>query len=149
MTRMQISIRTFKHQSKTFSVIQYHPHTPGRKDPTGPPKDDTAYLFLDDRSTSDGSRKGKGKETERQEILGEAEDEEIQIIDPPPIPVKTSNDIKSNKRKRQYHTLAVKPAASVIPMFQNLLSPLVMGVTKSARQVSSAHPRSLSFPATW
>jgi hypothetical protein len=40
------------------------------------------------------------------------------------------------KRKRkQFQTLAVRPASAVVPMLQNLLNPFVMGVTKSARQV--------------
>lgn len=136
LSRMQISIRTFKHQSKTFSIVQYLPHAPGRKEVTGPPKDDTAYMFLDDRSSTDGTRKGKGKENQK-----ESDGDDIQVIEPPSISDQKADG--ATKRKRRYHTLAVKPAASVIPMFQNLLNPLVMGVTKSARQVSLT---SLSFP---
>jgi hypothetical protein len=153
-------------------VIQYLPHVQGRKEAFGPPKDDIAHLFLDDKSVdtrpegedrkerSNGMGKDKGavKDQGADLNLQDGEDDDIQIIEPPSTgdrtkgtsgpaatngvspeetdPGRTDATIITRKRKRQYHTLAVKPAGAVIPMLQNLLSPLVMGVTKSARQVS-------------
>lgn len=82
----------------------------------------------------------------------DGDDPEIEILENDPnlyAPVET--DTKSNesvnaqssrtrtrRRPRQYQTLAVRPAASVLPLLTNLLSPFVMGISKSARAVSGA-----------
>lgn len=150
---MTIQFRTFRAKAKTLTVVQYIPQT--RAESSQQARDDVAYLVLDDRSASSSSktkangeeRDGKEKEKDKAEAPGPIvvdDDDEIQVIEPDTIRgqgTQANGDETSarpGKRKpfRQYRTLAVRPAGAVVPMLHNLLSPFVLGVTKSARQVS-------------
>ena len=51
-----------------------------------------------------------------------------------PTPASALTPMARGKRGT-YRILAVKPASNVLPLFQNLLSPFVMGLTKAARAV--------------
>jgi len=95
---------------------------------------------LEDKSSPDGDENVPRTEDKTKGQNEEAtEGDDVQIIEPPT----DKTGIEGKKRKRmQYQTLAVKPAASVVPMLQNLLNPFVMGVTKSARQVGLSLSRS-------
>lgn len=89
-------------------------------------------------------------------------DDDFEIIDPPPPPPAGSASAphgtplphppesaatptttrvaavgETTQPGRRYRTLAVRPAASVMPLLTNLLSPFVMGITKSARAAAS------------
>jgi hypothetical protein len=76
----------------------------------------------------------------------ELEDEGFEIVEPPSgsVPNGETESKQSQptivetaqKDKKRYQTLAVRPSAAVLPLLQNLLSPFVMGLTKSARAVS-------------
>ena len=134
-TRVTIPIRTYRTRAKTLSLYQYH--YLNREKGSG---EDIAYLFLEDKSSPDGDENVPRTEDKTKGQNEEAtEGDDVQIIEPPT----DKTGIEGKKRKRmQYQTLAVKPAASVVPMLQNLLNPFVMGVTKSARQVGLSLSRS-------
>ncbi|KIY37009.1 hypothetical protein I305_00098 [Cryptococcus gattii E566] len=86
-------------------------------------KDDTAYLFLDDRSST--------------AISGESEHVNK--------PVETSTvthssnyvPLQANEEGRRFRCVAVRPPTAITPMLQSLLSPFVMGLTKAARTTAS------------
>jgi hypothetical protein len=134
-TRTSIKIRIFRAREKTLSLYQYQYANRDREKGSG---EEIAYLFLEDKSstsddeavpTAEDKIKGRGEEV--------VEDEDLQVIEPSKLDRPRE---EGRKRKRiQYQTLAVKPAGSVVPMLQNLLNPFVMGVTKSARQVSTLY----------
>jgi hypothetical protein len=86
----------------------------------GRDNEDIAYLLLEDKGSNDAPTTG---------------DADIQIVD------MTEGDKEEGpeRKKRKYtpyQTIAVKPSGAVVPMLQNLLNPFVMGISKSARQVS-------------
>jgi len=84
----------------------------------GRDNEDIAYLLLEDKG-SDNTQSG---------------DADIQIVD-----MTEENEEGPERKKRKhtpYQTIAVKPSGAVVPMLQNLLNPFVMGISKSARQVS-------------
>jgi hypothetical protein len=86
----------------------------------GRDNEDIAYLLLEDKGSNDAATTG---------------DADIQIVD------MTEGDKEEGpeRKKRKhtpYQTIAVKPSGAVVPMLQNLLNPFVMGISKSARQVS-------------
>jgi len=90
---------------------------------TGRDNEDIAYLLLEDKGSNEST-------------TGDAD---IQIVD------MTEGDKEEGpERKKRKHTpyqsIAVKPSGAVVPMLQNLLNPFVMGISKSARQVSSRLP---------
>lgn len=117
------------------------------------------------KGMTNGELSGKGKEKDQTGVGGggpeaqtpkdevttvKDDDDDIKIIDTPstktnetaPTPTEPEIATRPGKRKRererqQYQTLAVRPAGAVVPMLHNLLNPFVMGVTKSARQVSA------------
>ncbi|WVO16045.1 hypothetical protein L204_103710 [Cryptococcus depauperatus] len=82
-----------------------------------PANDDTAYLFLDNRSAT-------------QDELGSVEPN-------------GANDVPSDgaetapREDPRYQCLAVRPSSAVGPMLQSLLSPFVLGLTKAARTAAS------------
>ena len=86
-------------------------------------------MYLDDRKRSEPQRGSVGG-TPKQETIDEPE---FEIVEKPADTAQTDTG----------QILAVTPAAAVLPFLQNLLSPFVMGLTKSARAVSfciaSAH----------
>lgn len=141
------------------------------------PRDDTMYLFLEDRTghgTGTDSGPGQGSAQAAAQAPGQApgssaaakpdhgiEEEGFEIIDlPPDTPAPTSTAAATSAsgatglagrrtpipasaltpmargKRGTYRILAVKPASNVLPLFQNLLSPFVMGLTKAARAVS-------------
>ncbi|AFR92570.1 hypothetical protein C343_00447 [Cryptococcus neoformans C23] len=86
-------------------------------------KDDTAYLFLDDRSST--------------AIGGESEHVNRAIETST---VAHSSDIVSLQQDgegERFRCVAVRPPTAVIPMLQSLLNPFVMGLTKAARTTAS------------
>ncbi|KAL0253917.1 hypothetical protein I308_101295 [Cryptococcus tetragattii IND107] len=86
-------------------------------------KDDTAYLFLDDRSPT--------------AISGESEHVnkpvETSTVTRPSDPV----SLRANEERKRFRCVAVRPPTAVTPMLQSLLSPFVMGLTKAARTTAS------------
>lgn len=102
------------------------------------------------KAMTNGESTVKGKE--KDESVSLEQDDEIEFIEPPSGTTSLTSNVNEDgqvgstrpgKRKRererereQYQTLAVRPANSIVPMLHNLLSPFVLGVTKSARQVS-------------
>ncbi|RSH89504.1 hypothetical protein EHS25_002054 [Saitozyma podzolica] len=91
----------------------------------------------------------------------ELEDEGFEIVEPPSgsVPNGETESKQSQptivetaqKDKKRYQTLAVRPSAAVLPLLQNLLSPFVMGLTKSARAAASTTaetPRPTPLPGT-
>ena len=114
-----MTVKTFKARGKVLSIYQY---TYSNKE-----NEDIAYLLLEDRTAPDqqDSNTGVG---EFINIDGTEGEEKIE-------------DGREKKRRKHtpYQTLAVKPSGAVVPMLQNLLNPFVMGISKSARQVSRLH----------
>jgi hypothetical protein len=144
------------------------------------PRDDTMYLFLEDRTghvpradsassqisgqaaaQAQGQAGGSSTTTTAKTEQG-IEEDGFEIIDLPPdtpapnpttgttattasgagsntarapLPASALTPMARGKRGT-YRILAVKPASNVLPLFQNLLSPFVMGLTKAARAVS-------------
>lgn len=147
-------------------------------------RDDTSYLFLEDRTrlqpqeqpaasqttapgtsptngsgqkdsgaetTTDGSKDAKGLESDGFEIIDLPPDTpSVQpnaantdaeggptAVAVPALPLLPSSALTPMARGKRgiYRILAVKPSSNVLPLLQNLLSPLVMGLTKSARAV--------------
>lgn len=143
-----MQFRTFRAQAKNLTVVQYVPQTRAESSQQG--RDDVAYLVLDDRSVASSSNSSKvngdrgGDKGKDKEVALAVEDEEIQVIEPESGSATradgtgTDTTTRPGKRKvlKQYRTLAVRPAGAVVPMLHNLLNPFVLGVTKSARQVS-------------
>lgn len=85
-------------------------------------KDDTAYLFLDDRSST-----ATGGESEH---VNRATETSTAAHSSDPIP------LQMDEEGKRFRCVAVRPSTAVIPMLQSLLSPFVMGLTKAARTVS-------------
>jgi hypothetical protein len=85
----------------------------------GRDNEDIAYLLLEDKGSNDAPTAGGA---------------DVGIVD------MTEENEEGPERKRRkhtpYQTIAVKPSGAVVPMLQNLLNPFVMGISKSARQVS-------------
>ena len=85
----------------------------------GRDNEDIAYLLLEDKGSNDAPTTG---------------DADVGIVD-----MTEENEEGPERKKRKhtpYQTIAVKPSGAVVPMLQNLLNPFVMGISKSARQVS-------------
>lgn len=85
-------------------------------------KDDTAYLFLDDRSST-----ATGGESEH---VNRATETSTAAHSSDPI------SLQMDEEGKRFRCVAVRPSTAVIPMLQSLLSPFVMGLTKAARTVS-------------
>lgn len=147
-----------------------------------PVRDDTTYLFLEDRSAgranplapstplTQGAHGARGKENEKAKEKEEGiETDGFEIMDIPPdtpapgglagtndLTLASSQSLPADPQalkkaddplpksaltpmakgtKGVYRMIAVKPSGNVLPLLQNLLSPLVMGLTKSARAV--------------
>lgn len=86
-------------------------------------KDDTAYLFLDDRSST-----ATGGESEH---VNRATETSTAAHSSDPIP------LQMDEEGKRFRCVAVRPSTAVIPMLQSLLSPFVMGLTKAARTTAS------------
>ena len=121
-------------------------------------RDDTSYVFIEDKvptvtSTGDagqpngaGQGQGSGQEGGARANAGLG-DEDFEIIDPPgngnASQAGASNSMSGSTETSQgksatattSHTLALRPAGSVIPLLHQIASPFVLGATKSARAV--------------
>ena len=143
--RSQIQFRTYRTAStssptsvRLLTTITYTTPLPViRENTTYPIKDDTTYLFLEDRSPAPIPK------SEPIEIDGF---ELMEIPPDTPLPSSQGNtsfnlpdSVKTEMAKGSkglYRMIAVKPSSNVLGLFQNLLSPFVMGSVKSARAVS-------------
>lgn len=99
--------------------------------------EDIAYLLLEDKSTQTDERENS-----------QAVDPEIAEFVNVETPRGNDQDGGPERKKRKYtpyQTIAVKPSSAVVPMLQNLLNPFVMGISKSARQVSQTSAFSSPF----
>lgn len=146
--------------SRTLSTVVYSQtfSTPEETQAANLPRDDTAYVFIED-----------GKKREDGTAPGQAEASNTAPAQPPP-PVEESKleaegfeivdaakateqpgaradggeqkgmdvdgEVTAGEPPRRHRIIALRPAASVLPLLQNLLSPFVMGLTKAARAVS-------------
>ena len=197
-----VQFRTFRSNAESLpgattrllTTIQYTQAVTILSQDRSAAKDDTTYLFLEDRtrlqpevqpanaqsdaSTAGPGSKGGTKEGEKKEgitaVIGGKDENGIdvdgfEIIDLPPdtpsvqtgtvgesstdtapsiprLPASALTPMARGKRGI-YRILAVKPSSNVLPLLQNLLSPLVMGLTKSARAVRHfSSDRPLSSP---
>ncbi|ORY23547.1 hypothetical protein BCR39DRAFT_549124 [Naematelia encephala] len=175
-TRSTVQFRTYRTSSLELTTIMYSPPLPAVRDLViQGVRDDTAYLFLEARHTSTASQENGQSEKQEDKIKAKTEvieDDGFEIIDPPPplslsstktstavgggTPVGDSgdNNASSSKpgvsgpgaKKARYRIMAVRPAVSTVPMLQNLLSPLVLGLTKAARAAATTTGSSLPTP---
>jgi hypothetical protein len=185
-----VHFRTFRSNAESLpgattrllTTIQYTQAVTILSQERTPARDDTTYLFLEDRTrlqpepeitsvpaqpdpaplASAATKDGDKKESSTAVIGGKDENgievDGFEIIDLPPdtppvqsgavgettsttvapslppLPASALTPMARGKRGI-YRILAVKPSSNVMPLLQNLLSPLVMGLTKSARAV--------------
>lgn len=106
-----------------LTTITYSQHLPPVREVPMPlgARDDVTYLFLEDRGVSAAAPAPAGP------APGEVRDG----VPPEPQPPSTE------KAERKHMMLAVRPATSVMPTLQQLLSPFVLGLSKSARVQAS------------
>lgn len=179
--RTSIQMRTFRatfpgSSNRLLTTLVYSPlYLTGRETTGNTPRDDTTYLVIEDRSVSSSAR--SAAEATAVPISAQAsqaaapvpvtngtptasnkmDEDDFELIEPPtsnaseiPVPSSTSATGQSTNNQR-YRSLAVRPAASVMPLLTNLLSPFVMGLTKSARAAASTTaeiPRPTVLPGT-
>jgi len=121
-------------------------------------KDDTAYLFLEDRPGLKGSTNLEvdvPTPAATPIAPNPLDDEGFQIIDPtlprpvplPPRPPAPSRADSVAAGKSPYKTLAVRPATNVLPLLHNTLSSFVLGISKSARAVRPSLPTQICLYA--
>lgn len=121
------------------------------------PRDDTAYLFIEDGKKRDDTAaseqaEGSGSAQQPPQIPVEEsklEAEGFEIVDAEKAEERSGEQGSGEERRgmdvdgetagapppRRHQIIALRPAASVLPLLQNLLSPFVMGLTKAARAV--------------
>ncbi|EKD01652.1 hypothetical protein A1Q2_04023 [Trichosporon asahii var. asahii CBS 8904] len=106
--------------TRVLTTITYSQHLPPVREVPMPlgARDDVTYLFLEDRGVTAAQPAGPGPGEVRDGVAP----------DPPAQP---------EKQERKHMMLAVRPATSVMPTLQQLLSPFVLGLSKSARVQAS------------
>ncbi|WVQ82596.1 hypothetical protein IAT38_004726 [Cryptococcus sp. DSM 104549] len=118
-----------EHTTRLLTVINTIPS----QNPAGQPKDllstagkdDTGYLFLDDRPGGKAALEGATGSNGENEVKPEAEQGP------------GGEGSVGKAETKRYQCIAVRPASAVAPMLQSLLSPFVMGVSKAARATAS------------
>ena len=183
--KSMVHFRTFRSSAESqpgsatrlLTTIQYSQPVSILSQERSAPRDDTTYLFLEDRTrpeplpeaaqvpvavladptTGQPKKEPEGATADTKDEKG-LESDGFEIIDLPPdtpsvqpagtvvpeamsaglslptLPASASTPMARGKRGI-YRILAIKPSVNVLPLLQNLLSPLVMGLTKSARAV--------------
>lgn len=108
--------------TRVLTTITYSQHLPPVREVPMPlgARDDVTYLFLEDRGVTTAPPAAPAPGEVRDGVAADPERER------PP-----------EKQERKHMMLAVRPATSVMPTLQQLLSPFVLGLSKSARVQAS------------
>jgi hypothetical protein len=113
-------------------------------------RDDTSYVFIEDRggpSRTDvaGASSGPGVGSGVSKTQGKSStgvDEDFEIVDPSAAGTNAqegdagAGTDQMGKAQVSFQTIALRPAAAVVPLLHQIASPFVLGATKSARAVS-------------
>ncbi|KAL1406930.1 hypothetical protein Q8F55_006342 [Vanrija albida] len=137
--------------TRILTTVTYSQSIPPVRDVPVPmgARDDVTYLFLEDREGAAAAKaeekKDEKKDEKKEDKKDSIEDDGFEIVDHPGMDVDAPPDKAAEKdegapKPRQpskYKILAVRPATLVMPTLHNLLSPFVLGLSKSARAAAS------------
>ena len=162
LVRSTVHFRTYKSTNiassptNALTTITYTLALPSNPSSTQGPahaaRDDTTYLFLQERTlTTNKSTNGWANATANAGSNGTKESaidltgEDGQNGDENTRKDEEHKKDESDGPTDKFRIMALRPAASVLPLLQSLQSPFVMGLTKSARAVS-LRGRSVKMP---
>ncbi|WOO84508.1 uncharacterized protein LOC62_06G008027 [Vanrija pseudolonga] len=160
----EMTVPTPSAATRILTTVTYSQSIPPVRDvpvPTGA-RDDVTYLFLEDRDAASAANGAKAPEAKKDDTKDEAKkdsglnDDGFEILEPKAldgvgsestpmdvdaapatVPEPPKEEPKPPRPVSKYKILAVRPATLVMPTLHNLLSPFVLGLSKSARAAAS------------